>query len=107
MGIALVVMVVAMVLIYLSLAGFCGSVGSALSRILFGSFGIGAWVIPVWVFVLCLYLIAQAGGRQMPARLLAGAILIPFSAAGFPAFSTAPSASRGASWSILALRSAP
>ena len=76
MGIALVVMVVAMVLIYLSLAGFCGSVGSALSRILFGSFGIGAWVIPVWVFVLCLYLIAQAGGRQMPARLLAGAILI-------------------------------
>ena len=76
MGIALVVMVVAMVLIYLSLAGFCGSVGSALASILFGSFGIGAWCVPVWVFLLCLYLIAQTGGRQMPARLLAALILI-------------------------------
>jgi hypothetical protein len=52
MGIALVVMVVATVLIYLSLAGFCGSVGSALASILFGSFGIGAWCVPVWVFLL-------------------------------------------------------
>ena len=76
MDIALVMMVIFMVIIYISLAGYGASVGSALRMILFGVFGIGAWAVPLWIFVLCLCLITQRGGRQMPVRILAAALLI-------------------------------
>ena len=59
MDIALVMMVIFMVIIYISLAGYGASVGSALRMILFGVFGIGAWAVPLWIFVLCLCLITQ------------------------------------------------
>ncbi len=76
LDIALVVMLLAMAFIYLSLAGYGAAVGRALSMILFGMFGLGAWLVPVWVFVFCLFLITRKGGRQMPVRLIAAALLI-------------------------------
>ena len=76
MDILLILTVIFMVIIYLSLAGFGASVGSALRMILFGLFGIGAWVVPLWIFVLCFWLISQRGGGQMQVRLLAAALLI-------------------------------
>ena len=76
MTIALVVMLIAMAFIYMSLAGFGGSVGAALGKILYGLFGIGAWLLPVWLFAFCSFLLFQKGGRNMPVRLLASALLI-------------------------------
>ena len=74
--VALIVMLVAMGFVYLSLAGFGGNVGRALGMILFGVFGIGAWCVPVWIFVFIMYLLTQRGGRQMPVRLLSAFVLI-------------------------------
>lgn len=76
MDILLVLTAVIMVIIYVSLAGFGASVGSALRMILFGMFGIGAWVVPLWILVLCVCLITQQGSTQMPVRLIAAALLI-------------------------------
>ena len=76
MTIALVVMLIAMAFIYMSLSGFGGSVGAALGKILYGLFGIGAWLLPVWLFAFCSFLLFQKGGRNMPVRLLASALLI-------------------------------
>ena len=76
MDIALIMMVIFMVIIYISLFGFGASVGSALRMILFGVFGIGAWAVPLWIFVLCLCLFTQSGGGQIPVRILAAALLI-------------------------------
>lgn len=76
MDIALIMMVIFMVIIYISLFGFGASVGSALRMILFGVFGIGAWAVPLWIFVLCLCLFTQKGGGQIQVRILAAALLI-------------------------------
>ena len=76
MDIAFVVLLVSMIFLYASLAGYCGLVGKTLCDMMFGFFGIGAWVLPVWIFVLCVYLIRQKRSAQMPVRMLAGAMLI-------------------------------
>lgn len=76
MDIALVLIFLIMVFIYISLAGYGANVGSAVRMILFGIFGIGAWIVPLWVFILCFFLITQRGGRQMPMRLFAAALII-------------------------------
>ena len=76
MDIALIVLLIGMVFLYLSLFGFCGNVGTALGKILFGLFGIGAWGIPAWTFLLCLFLVSRAGGSKMPVRLGSLALLL-------------------------------
>ena len=76
MDIALVLIFLIMLFVYISLAGYGSNVGSAIRMILFGFFGIGAWIVPLWVFLLCFFLITQRGGRQMPMRLFAAALII-------------------------------
>ena len=76
MDIAFFLMFFAMVFIYISLSGYGANVGRAVRMILFGIFGIGAWIVPLWIFVLCFFLISQKGGRQMPVRLFAAALII-------------------------------
>ena len=82
MDIALVVMLLIMFFLYLSLLGFCGSVGDILERILFGLFGWSAWGLPLWLFCFCLYLLNGTGGKQMPVRLASCAILMLVVGAG-------------------------
>ena len=52
MDIAFFLMFFAMVFIYISLSGYGANVGRAVRMILFGIFGIGAWIVPLWIFVL-------------------------------------------------------
>jgi len=76
MGIALVVLFLLAVLLLLSLTGFAGGIGRALAGIMFGLFGIGAWAVPPYLFIMCILLLTGRGGSRMPARMLAVAMLI-------------------------------
>lgn len=74
--IALVAVFIVMLFLFLSLTGIGGGVGRALSGILFGLFGIGAWMVPPFLFVLCLLLLTGAGGTRAPMRMAAWALLV-------------------------------
>lgn len=83
MDIALVLLLLVMLFLYLSLLGLCGSVGDILARILAGFLGRSAWGAPLWTFAFCLFLLNGTGGKRMPARLTAFALLMLVAGAAF------------------------
>ena len=76
MDVALICLLVMTAFVFLSLLGFGGSVGRTLSNILFGFFGIGAWILPAYVFIYCLLVLSKKGGRDRFRRMMALLLLI-------------------------------
>ena len=63
MGIVLAVVLVAVVFCYMSMAGYCGSVGAFIRRIMYGTFGVTAWFVPVFFLGLMFFILA--GRKQV------------------------------------------
>ena len=74
--IALVVLLIITSFLFLSLLNFGGGVGQVLKDIMFGLFGVTAWVVPFYLFAVFFFLITGRGGKKMPVRLFAVFLLL-------------------------------
>lgn len=73
--IGLIAFFAVMVLLFLCNFGFIGVVGNAISNVLFGLFGMLAYVVPILTFVAVSFWYANAGNRNAIRKLLAGSML--------------------------------
>ncbi|MBR0173579.1 MAG: DNA translocase FtsK [Lachnospiraceae bacterium] len=73
--IASIVIFALMVYLFLCNFGIGGSVGNVLSGILFGLFGLRAYIAPVALLALTLFLISNASSRAAIAKAVSGAVL--------------------------------
>ena len=73
--IASIVIFALMVYLFLCNFGIGGSVGNALSGILFGLFGLRAYIAPVALLAFSLFLISNASSRTAVMKAVAGAVL--------------------------------
>ena len=73
--IGLIAFFAAMVILFLCNFGFIGAVGNAISSVLFGLFGMLAYVAPILAFVAVTFWYANAGNRNAVRKLSAGIAL--------------------------------
>lgn len=74
--IGLIAFFAAMVILFLCNFGFIGVVGNAISSVLFGLFGMLAYVVPILAFVAVSFWYANAGNRNAIRKLVAGSSLV-------------------------------
>ncbi len=74
--ISLIVILAAAVLLFLCNFGVIGPVGDMISRILFGIFGLLAYVAPVLVFLAIAFRLANKGESIATIKLWAGGVLV-------------------------------
>ncbi len=73
--ISLIVLFIVAVFLFLCNFGIVGSVGDAISKVLFGLFGFMAYVAPVLLFVAVAFWFANAGNPTAVRKLIAGTVL--------------------------------
>ncbi len=73
--IGLIVLFVLMVIVFLCNFGIIGPIGNTISGILFGLFGLPAYVVPVVLFVAVTFWYANTGNRHAVRKLISGVIL--------------------------------
>ncbi len=69
------------ILLVLSSFGLCGTVGEAVSAVLFGLFGFMAYILPFVIFGLTAFLISNRGNTHAYIKIVAGIFLFLFLAA--------------------------
>ena len=73
--IGLIVLFVLMVILFLCNFGIIGPIGDSVSGVLFGVFGLMAYIVPVVLFVGVTFWYANTGNRHAVRRLISGMIL--------------------------------
>lgn len=73
--IGLIVLFVAMVLLFCCNFGIIGPIGDSVSGVLFGLFGLTAYVVPVLVFLAVAFYFANEGNANAARKLIAGLVL--------------------------------
>ncbi len=73
--IGLIIFFIAMVILFLCNFGIIGPVGNAISSILFGIFGLPAYVVPVLLFIGVTFWYANTGNPHAVRKLLSGIFL--------------------------------
>lgn len=66
----------AMIFLFLGNFGILGPVGDAVAGVMFGLFGLTAYILPILVFVGCLFYYANRDDARMPVKLGAAAVLL-------------------------------
>lgn len=88
--IRLLVLFAALAFVMIAELGYGGVVGKAISSVMFGLFGTTAYVIPLFVFVMVLFIISNLGKRTLPARTVSLVVLMIAIGAGFELWSGEP-----------------
>ncbi len=73
--IGLIVLFILMVIVFLCNFGIIGPIGNTISGVLFGLFGLPAYVVPVVLFVAVTFWYANTGNRHAVRKLISGIIL--------------------------------
>ncbi len=73
--IGLIVLFVLMVILFLCNFGIIGPIGDSVSGVLFGVFGLMAYIVPVVLFVGVTFWYANTGNRHAVRRLISGMVL--------------------------------
>ena len=74
--IGLIALFVAMVLLFCCNFGFIGPVGNAISGVLFGLFGLIAYIFPILVFLAVAFWFANEGNPNAARKLISGVVLV-------------------------------
>ena len=74
--IRLLILFGAMAFLMIAELGYGGIVGKTLSEVMFGLFGTTAYIIPLFIFILVLFIISNYGKRTLPARTAALVMLV-------------------------------
>ena len=69
------------ILLVLSSFGLCGTAGEAVSSVLFGLFGVMAYILPFVIFGLTAFLVSNKGNAHAYVKIVAGVLLFLFLAA--------------------------
>ena len=80
----------AMVFVMISELGYGGVAGKAVSSLMFGLFGTAAYIVPVYIFVLVLFIISNLGKRTLPVRTVSLVVLLICICTGFELLSGEP-----------------
>ena len=73
--IGLIIFFIAMVILFLCNFGIIGPVGNAISKILFGIFGLPSYVVPVLLFIAVTFWYANTGNPHAVRKLISGIFL--------------------------------
>lgn len=73
--IGLIILFVAMVILFCCNFGIIGPVGDAISGVLFGLFGLTAYIAPILVFLALAFWFANEGNQAAIRKIVAGAVL--------------------------------
>ncbi len=76
--IALWIVIAGSLLLFLSNFGIGGAVGNYISSILFGIFGLAAYIFPILIIIACFFRISNRGNMLATIKLLAGIVLLAF-----------------------------
>ena len=60
-----------MVFLFISALGYGGMIGKAVSSVMFGLFGVPAYIFPLFVSLVVVFVISNLGKRTLPARTAA------------------------------------
>ena len=81
--IRLLVLFAALAFVMIAELGYGGVVGKAVSSVMFGLFGTTAYVMPLFVFVMVIFIISNLGKRTLPVRAASLVVLMIAIGAGF------------------------
>ena len=73
----------AMAFVMIAELGYGGAAGKAVSSFMFGIYGTPAYIVPVFTFILVLFIISNRGKRTLPARTVSLVLLLFTACAGF------------------------
>ena len=73
--IGLIILFVAMVLLFLCNFGVIGPVGDTISQVLFGLFGVTAYIVPIVLFIAVAFWFANEGSPTAVRKMIAGVVL--------------------------------
>ena len=73
--IGLIVLFVCMVILFLCNFGLIGVVGNAISSVMFGIFGLTAYIVPILIFLAVTFMTANSGNITATRKFIAGIVL--------------------------------
>ena len=73
----------AMAFVMIAELGYGGAAGKAVSAFMFGIFGSPAYIVPVFTFIMVLFIISNYGKRTLPVRAMSLIMLLTDVCAGF------------------------
>ena len=73
----------AMAFVMIAELGYGGAAGKAVSSFMFGVFGTPAYIVPVFTFIMVLFIISNHGRRTLPARTVSLVMLLADACAAF------------------------